>query len=380
MPYAHKIYFNLILLIAILPFLNSPINLGAIIFIVSSFLYALRSNEFQLKKYFLILTLILIFIPIISLLYNLATTDYELVVKDIIIIFGPMLTFMLFFSIMISKPFIMIDLWRLLFVIISIIGILQFVKVPIILEIIEIYQPKTDRWSHYSFYNWRATSIFPYNPNGFGVSIAIVAFVEFITKSNKIYLSIHMVAILASGSVTAIIFLSVSLIIFSDMRARIKFIAAVAALITILMITFPELIGTIIDRQKLNQSIIPSSLKARFYNVWQDTLELIFNKPFFGIGPGGKFLQFTPDSYLLDMLMRWGLPLGSMYFMLMFYLFYMVAKAITKNVRFSWTLTTSFMLVSIVSSIWKNDVQNIFILISCCIFVAKQRNINSVYS
>jgi len=208
----------------------------------------------------------------------------------------------------------------------GIIAILQLFNIFGIPNILSDFYSKigSENRMEYLSFNPRATATFNLEPNTFGLymSFSLLMFHMFYKDlrikrlSALCIFSFGIIGLLLSGSFTGVIIYifttSIYLVIYK--KIGIKLIIGISLSIIILTTFFYEDIERSLNRQKITvDNYIPSSLKHRFEERWQNVF-IDFKKNYMiGIGPAAVQLKYSTDNEYLDKFLRYGL-LGGVVF------------------------------------------------------------------
>lgn len=314
--------------------------------------------------------LFIVFFNLVLYIFHLLNLDYSLNLRDFNVILSPLESILVISSVPLfffKKQNLESNFKSLsiLFFIISLIGVLEFINVLNFKALLmKIYGERNEMWEQYFMYNIRSASVFNNSPNTFGLFSVYSFIVMLISKRFVEYnfywfysvIFLIILATLLTGSITALaIMILVSLILILNKGNIFKNILMLTIVSIILFFSFQSSIDSIIKRQKLDESIIPSSLKARINNVWADSFEMIENSPIIGIGPSINSLKFGVDNEYLDKYLRFGL-IGGTFFLLFICFLVIIAykkmklsEGIRKNlylISFLFSLTFSLSLIT----------------------------------
>lgn len=208
----------------------------------------------------------------------------------------------------------------------GVIAILQLFNILGVPNILADFYSKigSENRMEYLSFNPRATATFNLEPNTFGLymSFSLLMFHMFYKDlrikrlSALCIFSFGIIGLLLSGSFTGVIIYifttSIYLVIYK--KIGIKLIIGISLSIIILTTFFYEDIERSLNRQKITvDNYIPSSLKHRFEERWQNVF-IDFKKNYMiGIGPAAVQLKYSTDNEYLDKFLRYGL-LGGVVF------------------------------------------------------------------
>ena len=314
--------------------------------------------------------LFIVFFNLVIYIFHLLNLDYSPNLRDFNVILSPLESVLVISSVPLfffKKQNLESNFKSLsiLFFIISLIGVLEFINVLNFKALLmKIYGERNEMWEQYFMYNIRSASVFNNSPNTFGLFSVYSFIVMLISKRFVKYnfywfysvIFLIILATLLTGSITALaIMILVSLMLVLNKGNVFKNILMLTIVSIILSFSFQSSIDSIIKRQKLDESIIPSSLKARINNVWADSFEMIENSPIIGIGPSINSLKFGVDNEYLDKYLRFGLIGGTFFLLFICFLVIMAYKkmklseGIRKNlylISFLFSLTFSLSLIT----------------------------------
>lgn len=336
-------------------------------------------------------------INLISYIFHLLNLDYNPNLRDFNVILSPLESILvislapLFFF---EKKNLKSNFKSLsiLFFIISLFGLLEFFNVlNFKASLMKMYGERNEMWEQYFMYNIRSASVFNNSPNTFGLFSVYSFIVMLISKRFVEYnfywfysvIFLVIIGILLSGSITALsIMILVSLILILSKGKRFKNILMLIIVSVILFFSFQSSFDSIIKRQKLDESIIPSSLKVRINNVWADSFEMIEDSPVIGIGPSINSLKFGVDNEYLDKYLRFGLIGGTFFLLFICFLVLISYKKITlsEGVRkdlylLSFLFSLTFSLSLITGSFFRSEkLTYLFWIIYCLPFYLDRKS------
>ncbi len=133
-------------------------------------------------------------------------------------------------------------------------------------------------------------------------------------------LILAILGLILSGSLTGLVGLFISFFTYYLLFKTKKLIKPIILTVIFslgLYLIFQDVIDLIIQRQKLDESLIPSSLKARINGVWLESYLKFIESPLLGIGPSVNNLKYSVDNEFLDKFLRYGI-IGGVSFILFF--------------------------------------------------------------
>lgn len=285
---------------------------------------------------FIILTIFLYFLKLFDNFYYYSIRDFFVILSPLE---GPFFIIVFYLA---YKKFYNISLFYIVLFaafIVNVLAIIQFFNILGLKNFVsEVYgSGNQEQWNDYFKYNLRSFSVFNNQPNLLGIFnvfiiIILIIFKEFLfIKNFYYYISIlgSLIGLLTSGSITSILSLFFVLIIYGIERSG-KILAKVLSLFVFFMVMvflfLPTSVEKIIERQKLEGSLIPSSLKARISNVWSISIDRLNENPVLGIGPAAATLEFGTDNEYLDKFLRYGYFGGTIFILLILLLIYFPIK------------------------------------------------------
>lgn len=276
----------------------------------------------------------LLFVLLTTLLYFFKLIDigYQYGLRDFFVLLSPLeIPFILLVFYLSYKRFSFESLFHLFFLsalLINVLAIAQFFDLfGLKSQISEIYgSGNQEQWDEYFQYNLRSFSVFNNQPNLLGLfNVFIITLLitnrTHLNMNNVLYLialSISAIGLLTSGSITAIVLIFTALVVFGfskGVTVILKGSVLLVVLALLVAIMIPSSIEEIIDRQKLEGGIVPSSLKARMSNVWAESIRRLNEEPLLGIGPAAETLEFGTDNEYLDKFLRYGYIGGTAFIM-----------------------------------------------------------------
>ena len=316
-----------------------------------------------------------VFLLHLSYLFHLVDINYSPNKRDFIAMLS-ILEILLIYYILKSISFKQKKIYEKIIqigIIVNIIGIVQFFDVLNLKGIIgTLYgSGNQENWDLYFQYNLRAFSIFNNQPNLLGLFNSFLIIVLFFKGkeliSNRVIRGVSytlaFLGLILSGSLTGILALLVSLSLYF-LLFKSKHLLKPLILIVIISLgfylVFSDLIELVIVRQKLNESIIPSSLLARINGVWLESYNRFIESPIFGIGPSIESLKYSVDNEFFDKFLRYGLIGGALFigfFIILFRNIWFLIKATSdsNNLRISFVLLISFFVSLGTGSFLKSD-------------------------
>lgn len=330
--YIFLLFFSFILLAPVtLLGISLPWPKVALIFIV---FYTLFKSKKMYTLIFSKFIFLIVFLNLVIYIFHLLNIDYSPNLRDFNVILSPVEIILVISSVPLfffkeqnlESNFKSLSI---LFFIISLIGVLEFVNVlNFKASLMKIYGERNEMWEQYFMYNIRSASVFNNSPNTFGL-FSVYSFIVMLISKRFVYYNLYwyysvifliILGTLLSGSITALaIMILVSLIIILNKGNIFKNILILTITSLILFFSFQSSIDNIVKRQKLDESIIPSSLKARMNNVWAHSFEMIENSLIIGIGPSINSLKFGVDNEYLDKYLRFGLIGGTFFIFFIFF-------------------------------------------------------------
>ena len=401
-----KINYTLILLLSIIvPYSVLGLTLPwskLILYGVFSMMLFQNRVDFRIpmsQKYIVFYVLLLL----ISYLYHLLDYNYSPNKRDFIAILS-ILEILLIYYVLRSVSFNREKVYKYVIqigVLINVLAIAQFLDIFNLKSLLSsLYgSSNQDNWDLYFKYNPRAFSIFNNQPNILGLFNSFLIILLFF-KGPELILhwvarlvnyALALLGLILSGSLTGLLSLAAGIgcyYFFFRSKKLPKFIILFIAISIGFYLVFPEVVELIIVRQKLSESIVPSSLLARINGVWLKSYEKFIESPILGIGPSVDSLKYAVDNEFFDKFLRYGL-IGGVFFILFFLILlrntWIKSKSASIqesiNYKVSFILLIAFSLSLTTGSFLKSDkISYIFWLLYFLPFVKESANMNKIRS
>jgi hypothetical protein len=256
----------------------------------------------------------------------------------------------------------------------GLVSIIQILNLFQVQDIMANYYGKLNSESRIEYlqFNPRASGTFNFEPNTFGLYMAISlimyhVFGANLLKNKILFYMVYffgMLGLILSGSFTGFLVYVIVTFIYFIVYKKINFKMIVLAFVSIAIFAlfFSVEIERSFKRQKLSgTNLIPSSLIHRFDTRWTMVFRDFEKSPYIGIGPSAIQMEYSADNEYLDKFLRHGLLGGlAFFFFTVFLILYPLLLRSRVNISmlrkmffFSFLLALSFGLASFTGTAFK---------------------------